>query len=179
MKRLLKKSPAQRNLARPNLLELPTVRAAEPASRRLVVTLSGFALLTLLCLALSFAARLVAADQEGKPQASGGVDPGPEVLTTPRSRTGPVAPRSCAGPARRHPRRQELVLVPVAVTTPIGHLRHRPGQGKCSGSLRTTWSRKSKASPPRTRPCRWGWCSTPAAAWATSCNARARRWRSS
>jgi len=83
--------------------------------KRLSITLGTFTLLALLFVT----ALLIAADQDGKPQAGGAVDPGPEVLTTPRSRTGP-APESILD--RRADIRidKQMVLVPVAVTTPTG-----------------------------------------------------------
>ena len=92
------------------------VARRHPALRRLITTLSLFTVLG----PLVFAALLVAADQDGKPQASGGAVPGPEVLTTPRVRTGPVAPESVLD--RRADIRvdKNLVLVPVAVTTQLG-----------------------------------------------------------
>jgi Ca-activated chloride channel family protein len=83
--------------------------------KRLYITLGTFILLALLVVT----ALLIAADQDGKPQAGGGVAPGPEVLTTPRTRTVP-APESILD--RRADIRidKQMVLVPVAVTTPTG-----------------------------------------------------------
>jgi Ca-activated chloride channel family protein len=83
---------------------------------RLIATLSTFTLLA----SLSVTAVLVAADDNTKPQAGGAPAPGPEVLTTPRTRTGPAAPESVLD--RRADIRvdKNLVLVPVAVTTQLG-----------------------------------------------------------
>jgi Ca-activated chloride channel family protein len=87
--------------------------------KRLPITLSTFTLLGLSS-GLVFAALLIAGDQDGRPPAVGGVAPGPEVLTTPRVRTGQVAPESVLD--RRSDIRvdKSLVLVPVAVTTQLG-----------------------------------------------------------
>jgi VWFA-related protein len=86
--------------------------------KRTPITLSIFTLLAL-C-ALVSGAMLIAADQDdGKSPAGGGVDPGPAVLTTPRARAGP-APENILD--RRADIRvdKQMVLVPVAVTTPTG-----------------------------------------------------------
>jgi len=101
MKRLLKKSAAQPEPGEPGV-----------AWRNVPEFLLSLALLS--------AVLLVAAGQDGKPQTNGGIAPGPEVLTTPRVRTGPVAPESVLD--RRADIRvdKNLVLVPVAVTTQLG-----------------------------------------------------------
>ena len=96
--------------------------------KRIPITLSIFTLLAL-C-ALVSAAMLIAADQDnGQSPAGGGVDPGPEVLTTPRARTGPA-------PENVLDRRADIRVDKQTGADSgggdhsDGPIRHRPGQGK-------------------------------------------------
>ena len=62
----------------------------------------------------------------GKPPGSGAVAVGPEVLTTPRPHIGPVAPESVLDHRADIRVDKNMVLIPVAVTTPVGSIRHGP-----------------------------------------------------
>ena len=82
--------------------------------KRLLITLSVFMLLAWL---------LLAGDQDGKPQTGAGAppiaEPSSEVVITPRVRTAPAAPDVADRRASIRVDKQ-MVLVPVAVTTPTG-----------------------------------------------------------
>src|SRR5580698_3703112 len=84
--------------------------------KRLLFTLSVFMLLAWL---------LSAADQDGKPQADPSAAPVPSagpagVIITPRTRTAPAAPEGVADRRANIRVDKQMVLVPVAVTTPTG-----------------------------------------------------------